>query len=52
MAVADGTQRQERLLEYAELGLARVIVQGFPGVQDPAALDALIRDCGEAGLLG
>jgi alkanesulfonate monooxygenase SsuD/methylene tetrahydromethanopterin reductase-like flavin-dependent oxidoreductase (luciferase family) len=51
MDVAPGTQRQERLLEYAELGMARVIVQGFPGVQDPAALDALIQDCADAGLL-
>jgi alkanesulfonate monooxygenase SsuD/methylene tetrahydromethanopterin reductase-like flavin-dependent oxidoreductase (luciferase family) len=52
MDVAPGAERQERLLEYAELGMARVIVQGFPGVQDPAALDALIRDCAAAGLLG
>ena len=51
MAVAAGAERQERLLEYAELGLSRVIVQGFPGVQDPAALDALIEDCAAAGLL-
>jgi alkanesulfonate monooxygenase SsuD/methylene tetrahydromethanopterin reductase-like flavin-dependent oxidoreductase (luciferase family) len=52
MALEPGAQRQERLLEYAALGTSRVIVQGFPGVQDPAALDSLIRDCQEAGLLG
>jgi alkanesulfonate monooxygenase SsuD/methylene tetrahydromethanopterin reductase-like flavin-dependent oxidoreductase (luciferase family) len=50
--VLPGTERQERLLAYAELGLARAIVQGFPGVQDPATLDSLISDCAEAGLLG
>jgi alkanesulfonate monooxygenase SsuD/methylene tetrahydromethanopterin reductase-like flavin-dependent oxidoreductase (luciferase family) len=51
MAVAPGTERQERLLEYAELGVSRVIVQGFPGVQDPRALDILIEDCQGAGLV-
>ncbi len=50
-AVEPGRERQERLLEYAELGLARAIVQGFAGVTDAAALDALIDDCDQAGLL-
>lgn len=50
-AVAAGSQRRERLLEYADLGLSRVIVQGFPGVKDPAALESLIADCDAAGLL-
>jgi hypothetical protein len=31
--------------------MSRVIVQGFPGVQDPRALDALIEDCQQARLL-
>jgi alkanesulfonate monooxygenase SsuD/methylene tetrahydromethanopterin reductase-like flavin-dependent oxidoreductase (luciferase family) len=46
-----GRERQERLLEYADLGLARVMVQGFVGVPDPAALDALFEDCAATGLL-
>jgi len=49
--VPPGSGRRERLLEYAELGLARAIVQGFPGVKDPSALDALIDDCAAIGLL-
>ena len=50
-AVAPGGERQERLGRYAELGLSRVIVQGFPGVQDEPALDALIADCAAVGIL-
>ena len=46
-----GAARRERLLAYAELGLARAVVQGFPGVQEPAVLDALIEDCGAVGML-
>lgn len=46
-----GTARRERLLAYAELGLARAVLQGFAGVQHPAALDALIEDCLAVGLL-
>jgi alkanesulfonate monooxygenase SsuD/methylene tetrahydromethanopterin reductase-like flavin-dependent oxidoreductase (luciferase family) len=46
-----GEARQRRLLEYARLGLERVIVQGFHGVQDPDALESLIADCAAAGLL-
>jgi F420-dependent oxidoreductase-like protein len=49
--VAPGSQRRERLLEYADLGLARAIVQGFHGVRAPAVLDALIEDCAATGLL-
>ena len=51
MDVAAGAERVERLLEYAELGLRRVMVQGFVGVQDPVALAALFDDCRSAGLL-
>lgn len=46
-----GAARRERLLEYAELGLARAVVQGFAGVTHPAALDALIEDCAAVDLL-
>jgi F420-dependent oxidoreductase-like protein len=50
-AVAPGGERQERLGRYAELGIGRVIVQGFPAVQDRAALERLVDDCAAAGLL-
>jgi alkanesulfonate monooxygenase SsuD/methylene tetrahydromethanopterin reductase-like flavin-dependent oxidoreductase (luciferase family) len=49
--VRPGTERVERLLEFAETGLDRAIVQGFMGTTDPAALDALIEDCLASGLL-
>ena len=50
--VAAGAERVERLREYAELGVARVMVQGFIGVADPGALEVLFEDCHSAGLLG
>jgi F420-dependent oxidoreductase-like protein len=46
-----GGERQERLARYAQLGLSRAIVQGFPAVSDEAALDRLVDDCAAAGLL-
>jgi alkanesulfonate monooxygenase SsuD/methylene tetrahydromethanopterin reductase-like flavin-dependent oxidoreductase (luciferase family) len=49
--VVSGASRQRRLAEYAELGVERVIVQGFAAVKDPNALESLIDDCGEVGLL-
>jgi F420-dependent oxidoreductase-like protein len=51
MRVEDGAERTERLLAYAELGLRRVMVQGFIGVHDPAGLATLFDDCRAAGLL-
>jgi alkanesulfonate monooxygenase SsuD/methylene tetrahydromethanopterin reductase-like flavin-dependent oxidoreductase (luciferase family) len=48
---APGAPRQRRLQEYADLGLERVIVQGYAAVQDPDHLESLIDDCGAAGLL-
>jgi F420-dependent oxidoreductase-like protein len=50
-AVAPGAERQERLQAYAELGVNRVIVQGFPAVRDPDDLDSLVNDCLAVGLL-
>jgi alkanesulfonate monooxygenase SsuD/methylene tetrahydromethanopterin reductase-like flavin-dependent oxidoreductase (luciferase family) len=47
-----GSERVDRLLEYAETGIELAIVQGFMGTTDPAALDALIEDCHATGLLG
>jgi alkanesulfonate monooxygenase SsuD/methylene tetrahydromethanopterin reductase-like flavin-dependent oxidoreductase (luciferase family) len=49
--VSPGQERVERLLEYAETGLDTVIVQGYMGTSDPAALDAMIEDCLATGLL-
>jgi phosphoribosylformimino-5-aminoimidazole carboxamide ribonucleotide (ProFAR) isomerase len=51
MGVEPGLPRQRRLHEYADLGLERVIVQGFAAVQHPDDLESLIEDCGAAGLL-
>jgi alkanesulfonate monooxygenase SsuD/methylene tetrahydromethanopterin reductase-like flavin-dependent oxidoreductase (luciferase family) len=51
MDVTPGAERVERLLAYAALGVHRVMVQGFIGVSDPAALAALFEDCRDAGLL-
>jgi F420-dependent oxidoreductase-like protein len=48
---APGAARRERLQAYAELGLHRVIVQGFAAVADPGYLDALVDDCAAARLL-
>jgi alkanesulfonate monooxygenase SsuD/methylene tetrahydromethanopterin reductase-like flavin-dependent oxidoreductase (luciferase family) len=49
--VAPGRERRRRLAEYAELGLSRVILQGFAAVSDPGILDALAADCAAVGLL-
>jgi F420-dependent oxidoreductase-like protein len=49
--VAPGSQRRERFLEYQEVGVARIIVQGFVGVSDRPALESLADDCAAAGLL-
>jgi alkanesulfonate monooxygenase SsuD/methylene tetrahydromethanopterin reductase-like flavin-dependent oxidoreductase (luciferase family) len=51
MNVGPGPERQRRLQQYAELGVERVIVQGFAAVTDPDALESLIDDCGAVGLL-
>jgi F420-dependent oxidoreductase-like protein len=48
---APGPARQQRLREYADLGLERVIVQGFAAVKDPDQLESLIDDCAAAELL-
>lgn len=49
--VKPGRGRQQRLREYADLGLSRVIVQGFAAISDPAMLEELIEDCDAVGLL-
>lgn len=50
-SAASGKARQSLYRRYADLGVARVIVQGFIGVSDPDGLAALIDDCAGAGLL-
>ena len=49
--VTPGRQRQQRLKEYADLGLSRVIVQGYPAVADANHLERLAEDCAAVGLL-
>ena len=49
---APGSERRQRLRDYAALGLARVIVQGFAAARDPRALDPLVDDLTALGLLG
>ena len=46
-----GAERRDRLRAYADLGLARAIVQGFAAVGDTGHLDAIAEDCAAAGLL-
>jgi alkanesulfonate monooxygenase SsuD/methylene tetrahydromethanopterin reductase-like flavin-dependent oxidoreductase (luciferase family) len=50
-AVATGAERQDRLLEYAELGVSRVMLQGFQAVRDEGHLEAIARDCEAVGTL-
>jgi alkanesulfonate monooxygenase SsuD/methylene tetrahydromethanopterin reductase-like flavin-dependent oxidoreductase (luciferase family) len=47
-----GPARRDRLRAYADLGLARAIVQGFAAVSDPGHLETTARDAAAAGLLG
>ena len=49
--VSPGSERVERLLEFAATGLDMAVVQGYMGTTDPAALDSLIEDCLATGLL-
>ena len=49
--VRPGSERVDRLHEFAEAGLDMAIVQGFMGVYDQAAFDALIEDCLATGYL-
>jgi alkanesulfonate monooxygenase SsuD/methylene tetrahydromethanopterin reductase-like flavin-dependent oxidoreductase (luciferase family) len=51
-AVTPGPARRARLAEYADLGVDRVILQGFGAVGDPGLVDALAADCDALGLLG
>ena len=46
-----GPERRQRFRDYADLGLARVIVQGFALVKDPRAIDDVVDDAIAVGLL-
>ena len=46
-----GNARRDRLRAYRDLGLARVILQGFGGVRDEHLLPAIADDCAAVGLL-
>ena len=50
-AVSAGSERRQRFRDYADLGLERVIVQGFALVKDPAAIDDVVDDAIAVGLL-
>jgi F420-dependent oxidoreductase-like protein len=50
-AVAAGPERRQRFRDYADLGLERVIVQGFALVTDPHAIDDIVDDAVAVGLL-
>ena len=49
--VAGGRERRSRLRGYADLGVSRVMLQGFPAVTDEKVLDSLANDCTALGLL-
>jgi F420-dependent oxidoreductase-like protein len=50
-AVAPGQARRDRLREYEDLGLSRIMLQGFAAVSDDGLLEAIAEDCLSAGLL-
>jgi alkanesulfonate monooxygenase SsuD/methylene tetrahydromethanopterin reductase-like flavin-dependent oxidoreductase (luciferase family) len=50
-AVSPGQARRDRLREYQELGIDRVILQGFAAASDPAVLDQIAEDCLSVGLI-
>ena len=49
---AAGTARRDRLRAYADLGLARAIVQGFAAVKDRGHLERVASDVEAVGLFG
>lgn len=50
-AAGPGKARQRLFRRYADLGVSRIMVQGFVGVSRPDDLKALIDDCATAGIL-
>jgi F420-dependent oxidoreductase-like protein len=47
-----GGPRRERLRAYRDVGVARVMLQGFGAVSDAGLLDRIADDCAAVGLLG
>jgi alkanesulfonate monooxygenase SsuD/methylene tetrahydromethanopterin reductase-like flavin-dependent oxidoreductase (luciferase family) len=48
---AAGAARRARLRDYQDVGVDRVMVQGFGAVSDPALLERVAEDCAAVGLL-
>ena len=47
-----GTARRDRLREYRDVGVSRVMLQGFAAVSDPGHLERIAEDCAAVGLVG
>ena len=45
-----GPARRDRLRAYRDLGVARVMLQGFGAVSDPGLLERIANDCSAVGL--
>src|SRR3954447_12619195 len=50
-AVAPGPDRRQHFRDYADLGVSRLIVQGFAAVKDEHAVDDVVDDALAVGLL-
>jgi F420-dependent oxidoreductase-like protein len=50
-AAAPGQPRRDRLREYEDLGVHRVMVQGFGAVSDDGLLEAIAEDCLSVGVM-
>jgi alkanesulfonate monooxygenase SsuD/methylene tetrahydromethanopterin reductase-like flavin-dependent oxidoreductase (luciferase family) len=46
-----GAERRERLRQFRDAGVSRVMLQGFTAVSDPGHLERLAGDCAAVGLL-
>ena len=46
-----GAERRARLRDYRDVGVDRVMVQGFGAVSDPGSLERVAEDCAAVGLL-
>jgi alkanesulfonate monooxygenase SsuD/methylene tetrahydromethanopterin reductase-like flavin-dependent oxidoreductase (luciferase family) len=46
-----GVARRDRLRAYRDLGLRRVMLQGFGAVSDPDLVERIAEDCAAVGLL-
>ena len=46
-----GAERRERLRSFRDVGVSRVMLQGFAAVTDPSHLERLADDCAAVGLL-